>query len=215
VLWDTNTGKALRTFDQKVIVDSAATNDDCSRVVSSGYPHRAILWDGLTGEPLRAFAGHSTIVVCVAMSENGDRILTGSYDKTAILWDANTGKNLHTFRGHLEEITDVSLSTDSRRAITVSEDGTTRIWDAESGNELAALISLDEGKDWLVVTPDGRYDGSDGAERFIRYRKSGTLDFVPLEQVRDRFHRPGLLAEVWNDKGRSRGIQSSARDRSK
>jgi hypothetical protein len=85
----------------------------------------------------------------------------------------------------------------------VSEDGTTRIWDADSGNELAALYSLDEDKDWLVVTPDGHYDGSQGAERFIRFRRPGTLDFVPLEQVRGRFHRPGLLAEVWNDEGRS------------
>jgi WD40 repeat protein len=91
------------------------------------------------------------------------------------------------------------FNPDATRILTGSADGTTRIWDAKSGKELAALYAFDRGKDWLVVAPDGRFDGSDGARQFLRYRKAGSLEFVPLEDCRAQFEHPGLLAEVWND----------------
>jgi hypothetical protein len=40
------------------------------------------------------------------------------------------------------------------------------------------LISLDGGKDWLVVSPDGFFDGSKGGWRYVSYRRAGTLELV-------------------------------------
>jgi hypothetical protein len=57
--------------------------------------------------------------------------------------------------------------------------------------------SLDAGKDWLVVTPAGFFDGSPGACRLVSYRVPGTLKLVDDDATRRRFHRPGLLAQVW------------------
>ncbi len=57
--------------------------------------------------------------------------------------------------------------------------------------------SLGAGKDWLVVTPDGFFDGSPGAWRFVAYRVPGTLKLLDDDATRRRFHRPGLLAQVW------------------
>ena len=55
---------------------------------------------------------------------------------------------------------------------------------------------LNGGKDWLIVTPDGHFDGSDNAARYLSYRVPGTVNFVPTDSVQKRFHRPGLLAEM-------------------
>lgn len=70
------------------------------------------------------------------------------------------------------------------------------MWDARTGQELCSLVSLDAGKDWLVVTPDGLWDGSAGARRFLAYRVAGALDFVPLERAAERYHSPGLFGKL-------------------
>ena len=51
----------------------------------------------------------------------------------------------------------------------------------------------DGGKDWLVVSPDGFFDGSKGAWRYVSYRSAGTLQLVEDEATLQRFYRPGLL----------------------
>jgi hypothetical protein len=55
------------------------------------------------------------------------------------------------------------------------------------------LISLDGGKDWLVVSPDGFFDGSKGGWRYVSYRRAGTLELVDDEASLQRFYRPGLM----------------------
>jgi WD40 repeat protein len=132
----------------------------------------------------------------VAFSPDGRRVLTGSWDETAILWDAERGEKLRTFQGHTEPVWSVAFSPDGRSVLTGSWDGTTRLWDAESGQEVCQFISLDAGAEWLVVSPGGVFDGSPaGIARFLRLRKPGTAELVPMNQVR-AYHRPGLLARL-------------------
>lgn len=66
-----------------------------------------------------------------------------------------------------------------------------------TGKELCRLYSFDAGKDWLVVTPEGSFDGSPGAWRFVAYRVPGTLKLLDDDATRRRGYRPGLLAQVW------------------
>jgi WD40 repeat protein len=123
---------------------------------------------------------------------------------TAILWNARTGEKLQTFAGHTSIVETGAISADGKRIFTGSTDGTVRIWDAETGKELAALYAIDGGNDWLVVTPDGHFDGSEGGIKLVSYRIAGTIDFVSperLEELRKENRRPGLLAEVWTVEG--------------
>ena len=130
-------------------------------------------------------------------SGDAKQVLTGSFDNTAILWDAASGKKLHTFQGHTNFVMNVALSRDGKQPWTVSLDGTVRLWDPATGKERCRLYSFDAGKDWLVVTPEGLFDGSAGAWRFVAYRVPGTLTLVDDDATRRLHHRPGLLAELW------------------
>ena len=58
------------------------------------------------------------------------------------------------------------------------------------------MVALHESKEWLVWTPDGRYDGSTGCEKFVAYRVPGTLDLSPTEALRKEKRSPGLLKRV-------------------
>jgi hypothetical protein len=105
----------------------------------------------------------------------------------------STGKPRVTFRGHSRSVTSVALSADGRHVWTGSYDGTTRLWDALTGQELCSLVSLDGGKDWLVVSPDGFFDGSKGGWRYLSYRRAGTLELVDDEATLQKFYRPALM----------------------
>jgi WD40 repeat protein len=131
------------------------------------------------------------------MSGDARLVLTGSADLTAILWRSVDGKKLQTLLGHAGVVSSVAVSRDGKHLWTASMDGTTRLWDPASGKERCRLYSFDAGKDWLVVTPEGLFDGSPGAGRFVTYRDAASGRLVDDDATRQRFHRPGLLAQVW------------------
>ena len=58
-------------------------------------------------------------------------------------------------------------------------------------------MSLDQGQDWLVVTPDGLFDGSAGGRQKVSYRVGDGLNVVPVDRFFQDFWRPGLLAAIW------------------
>jgi hypothetical protein len=44
-----------------------------------------------------------------------------------------------------------------------------------------------------MVTPDGFFDCSKDARRYVAHRRAGTLQVVDDEVTLQRFYRPGLL----------------------
>ena len=49
------------------------------------------------------------------------------------------------------------------------------------------------GKDWLVVRPDGFFDGSKDGWRYLSYRRAGTLQVTDDEATLHRFYRARLM----------------------
>jgi WD40 repeat protein len=70
---------------------------------------------------------------------------------------------------------------------------------ADTGDVRASLLRFgnDSSMDWMVVTPDGLFDGTPGAWSQINWRFSDdTFDVVPAEVFFQEFFRPGLLADL-------------------
>jgi uncharacterized caspase-like protein len=75
-----------------------------------------------------------------------------------------------------------------------------KLWDVMAGRELASLFSLDQ-QDWLVLTPDGLFDGSPAAWNQILWRFSSNLfDVAPVELFFNDYYYPGLLADLYAGK---------------
>jgi hypothetical protein len=91
----------------------------------------------------------------------------------------------------------VAFSPDGMHVLTGAEDRTTRWWDVTTGSELAEMISLGGGKEWLVVTPEGLFDGSDRARELVCFRVGNALRPVPVDRLFQDFFYPGLLAAIW------------------
>ncbi len=81
-----------------------------------------------------------------------------------------------------------------------SADGNARFLDAESGRELMSVMLFPNGKDWLLWTPNGLFDASDGGWSGLRWKLAPNT-FSASESVEDffdQFYAPGLAAAVLN-----------------
>ena len=192
ILWDAVSGEKLRSFEGHTDdIESVAFAPDGKQVLTGG-----ILWDAVSGEKLRSFEGHTyDDVSSVAFSPDGKQVLTGSGDK-AILWGAASGEKIWSFEGHNFWVTSVAFSPDGKQVLTGSVDGTVRLWDVLTGDELVRILSLDRGEEWLVVTPDGLFDGSPGGRQRVSFRIGQGLNVVPVDRFRNDFYWPGLLGEI-------------------
>ena len=95
-------------------------------------------------------------------------------------------------------VNSANLSPDARYLISASLDGTARLWDVATGKELLTLFGMNDGQQWLVVSPDGLFDGSRMGREMISFRFAGGLQVVPVDRFFQDFYRPGLLSEMWD-----------------
>jgi uncharacterized caspase-like protein/WD40 repeat protein len=70
---------------------------------------------------------------------------------------------------------------------------TLKIIDLISKKEIVSLFSINE-SDWAIITPDGRFDGSEGAQKLMHY--SYGLEVIDLEQLKEMYYEPGLLPKL-------------------
>ena len=86
----------------------------------------------------------------------------------------------------------------------ITQDEDIKIWETANGKLLARIILIEGGTDWIVSTPDGRFDGSPGGLKQMHYVQG--RESIPLEQLYEGFYTPNLLAEVMY----GNGLKSSA-----
>ncbi|MDT7808158.1 MAG: hypothetical protein QOJ70_1971 [Acidobacteriota bacterium] len=159
------------------------------------------LWDTATGQQVRTLKGHVADVKALAFSADGRTLASASNDNTLKLWDVETGAELRTLKGQEAEVNSFAFSPDGRLLASVGNDGSTFLWDSKTGEHLLTLISTGDGGDWLVVTPDGLFDGSPAAWNQILWRFSrNTFDVAPVETFFNEFFYPGLLSDIASGK---------------
>ena len=90
-------------------------------------------------------------------------------------------------------MTSVAFSLDGKRLVSGSFDSKVKLWEVSTGRELVSLIALDE-KDWVIITPDGHFDGSPEGMKLIHYVQNNQP--IPLDSFFEQFYTPKLLTRV-------------------
>ncbi|HLA12065.1 MAG TPA: caspase family protein [Pyrinomonadaceae bacterium] len=213
-LWEVATGAVLHTLKGHSEVIYSVVFSPNGRTLASGSQDRTVkVWEAATGAELRDLRGHSDTVFSVAFSIDGKTLASGSYDKTLKLWDVSTGAEVRTLKGHSFCASSVRFSPNNKYLASGSWDMSIKVWELRSGKELASLIALDE-HDWIVVAPDGLFDGSPAAWNKILWRfNNNTFDYAPVEAFFSEFYHPGLLADIFAGKSPGAPSDISQKDR--
>ena len=94
----------------------------------------------------------------------------------------------------------IFMSND-RYLLTQDED--MKLWDLKTGKQAAHIITFHNSKDWILLTPDGRFDGSKEGLKQLYYLKG--QEIIPLEQLYEGFYTPGLMKQVLDGEGSDGG----------
>lgn len=94
----------------------------------------------------------------------------------------------------------VNVSRDGSLAVAGVSDGTIRWYRMKDGRELAAFYPHSDRKRWVLWTPSGYYDASEGGDELIGWHVNNGPDraagFYPVSRFFERFYRPEVVARA-------------------
>ena len=160
-----------------------------------------VLWNPSTGQQIGTIKGHGKGINNVVFSRDAKLIASAGTDNTIKIWDVATQHELRTLTGQIASIESMDFSPDGKLLASASDDGSTFLWDTNTGEHLLTLISLDDGGEWMVVTPEGLFDGTPQSWNQILWRyNQDTFNVAPVEWFFNEYYYPGLLSEVFAGK---------------
>ena len=198
MLWNVDNGKRVRGFQSGAAsgIPGIAFSPDGSKVLTGSLDRSAVIWDAASGDRVQTLSS-PPLTTCASLNPTSDTVVVGAADGTISVYSAETGNKLKSSQHHTAAINSICYSPDGRFLMTGSDDGTARIQDAATGEPLLLIFGLSRGEEWLVMTPDGLFDGSAEARQLVSFRVGKGLINVPVDRFFQDFYYPGLLAAIF------------------
>ncbi len=186
ILWETKTGKRLRTFGPELTspVVRLTFSADGLRLATACQDAKVRLWEPSGGRLLLTLTAQVGSFTDLCFSPNGGRLASvAREDPTVRVWELDQGREVLTLRGHKHPLTSVYFSPDGRRIVSAGFEGVVKLWDANSGQEVMTLRSFASQRpgDYyfnahVVISPDGARISSSTWDGGLSIWNSG--DFV-------------------------------------
>jgi WD40 repeat protein len=229
--WDVESGKEVGHLPDPLIPYSIAFSPDGSLLAVGNRDGSISLLDASGKGPPKTLKANNDRVVMVAFM-SGDilqsiSLTSDDKDGSLSIWQISNGQLLRsTPYGQVSNDQAIALGaipfigfSQNFYTLPVKGNGitifarTAGITDATKQQELVTLYVIND-SDWLVVTPDGLFDGSPGAWARVRWRfKNDTFDQIPIDSFFNDFYYPGLLTDVLGGKRPTASSNISGKDR--
>ena len=188
-VWDVASGTYLRTIkDLQQSVNSVVFSSD-GKVLIAGNQKNSVKFWSVAGKLIRRIDEESP-VRSVALGPGGTLLASSNSAGTIRLRKSSDGGLIREFKGNTSSVDTVAFSPDGKTLISGSEDGTTKLWSTGDGRLLLTLSSFKDGN-WLTVTPEGYYDGSAGASKYVTWRSGDRV--YGAAQYQRQLNKPEIV----------------------
>ena len=212
VLWNTTTTNRLKTLESHTdFVESVAFSPDGSRLASCGNDETVKIWNVARGVLLRTIKD-TGVCFLIKFSPDGKTIATyagkeNKINEEIFEWNVETGRALSAsqqenswFKNDVAKLYNFEsfILQDAKGVKLLVERSVSEInfFNNDTKKKLCSLFAIGK-TDWLVVTPDGLFDGTPTAWKSLLWRfNNNTFDYAPVEAFFSEFYYPGLLKEI-------------------
>ncbi|HMV46628.1 MAG TPA: caspase family protein [Blastocatellia bacterium] len=196
-IWQTGDWREVQTLKgHEGAVFALAFSNDGKRLASGGADKTVKLWNTANWQSVQTINDTAT-VYSLTFSADDRQLAAGNADAAIKLLDAASGTIVKTLTGAAGTVNGLSFSDDGRFLTSAHEDGSLRVWDGKAGDLAATVVGLRDSGEWLVVTPEGLFDGSPAAWPQILWRfQRNTFNVAPVEIFFSEYFYPDLLADV-------------------
>ncbi|MDR3713364.1 MAG: caspase family protein [Puia sp.] len=207
-VWDAQTGLPLAVLPGNFLREpTACFSPDGRKIIVLSFRGQATeTWDAVTYRLLDSANITGDIDGQISVSPDGRKIAVLG-DNSISIRDAHTGQQLSKLEGHESPVNSLRFSPDGRRILTCSSDNTCKLWDAATGSLFYTFFAIDTA-DYLVIDPEGRYDGTERARKLLYYT-CGT-EIIELEQLKALSWEPDLAAKILGTLHEAIGARSTA-----
>lgn len=202
-LWDVMGGKPLAVLRGHLgPVLSVHFGAESQWLVSTSADSTIIFWDVKTKSARRVIP-QSAPVATSAINANRDLLATVTQNQIK-LWDCRTGLEIQRLAGDPEDdFSSLAFSEDGRYLAAGSYNSNVKLWDIAKGQLIAMLVVLDP-SNWVVLAPDGAFDGTTDGLKRVHYVQGITP--IPLDAFFEEWYTPNLFADLLSGKRTSRRL---------
>ncbi len=164
-------------------VTAAAFSPKDARIFALGRADGKIeLWNPALGQQPRPVESLEEHVKTLVFSPDGAVLAAAGNDRriTMVRTDRRGDRVVLTVRKdspaashHSERINALAFWPNGKQLASASHDATIRLWrleDEQHGSLLGTLAGSNDGREWVVFTPEGLFDGSAAGERRVTWR---------------------------------------------
>jgi WD40 repeat protein len=204
---------SLRGHGVKALAIQPSTDGSRVLIVAASLNGDVRLWHLDRGRP--AYGGQVTVgpgliggLTILSSADDTHPLIAISTGANILLWRASAaGFNqiVDTLGVHTADVRALASSPSQSLLMSASDDGTARLWrlHGDSATLLLTRAAIDSA-DWVAVSADGRFEGSQGGLARLHYVRG--LETIPLDAFFARDYTPGLSGVVLRAGGSSLGI---------
>ncbi len=204
-LWDVESGKRIQSFvghergRQGGITGIAISSDNQFAFTSAASDTSVRLWEIATGKQLGRFSGVNNFRLGAwgtALSPDNASGFVAAMPPA--VWDLASGKPITPLRwdrpktaGLAQEKPPTALFHPNGKSLVLfADDAAVRLFDPATGRMQAMLVGFADGE-WIVITSEGYYNGSEKGARYLTTGGNGSS--YPVELFSDVFYRPDIV----------------------
>jgi len=170
-LWDTLTGKHIRTFEgQTSVVHALAFSQNGTKLASGAEDGTGVVWDVSTGMRLHKIVDEQHMqIFAVRFAPSSGELITAGDNATIKFWDLSSEEMSYAIHGHTGSIRDLAISSDNKWLATAAQDQTARVWDLSLRyKDFSNLSEIGYNPNGPILSGDAQFAAGIGANEKIK-----------------------------------------------
>lgn len=197
---ETSTGVVLRTFTtglRHLVTGLSFSPDERGLVLATPGALTVVSVEGAQSSPDIEIPADLTPFGQVVFGSTNDSLIASS---SGVVSSAERIQLISIASGKVQRTIEMtaqvtSITNNGRQIVVGASDGSMTLIDATSFSKLVTLI--DGGPNaWVAVTPDGLFDGTADAMRWVGWRPDKGPDLLTLDAFFGDYYYPGLVSEI-------------------